>query len=191
MIIRPELLGGINTPKPLHGVNPRTIKGVDWWNAKRQEVYKSTDYHCLACGVHKSNAKKHKWLEAHEEFKADYTTGKCEIISIVPLCHYCHNFIHSGRLNMIMGVEKSENEVKEILEHGFSLLSKYNLKAFPFTIKFANDIGARTFNVLPNIIKIANLKWEDFSLTFEGDTYHSKFKSIDEFNEFYRSNKNA
>ena len=92
---------------------------------------------------------------------------------------------------MIMGVEKSENEVKEILEHGFSLLSKYNLKAFPFTIKFANDIGAITFNVLPNIIKIANLKWEDFSLTFEGETYHSKFKSIDEFNEFYRSNKNA
>lgn len=118
-VLKPEILCHPHIPKPLHGVAPRAIKGQTWWDKTRQEAYRSTDYHCVACGVHKHEAKKHKWLEAHEFWNIDYNTGVCEVKSIEPLCHYCHNFIHSGRLSMIVGKEKSKQEVIDILEHGF------------------------------------------------------------------------
>src|SRR6185295_5669264 len=62
-ILKPEILCHPHIPKPLHGVAPREIMGDDWWNSERQLVYASTDYHCAACGIHKSQAKKHEWLE--------------------------------------------------------------------------------------------------------------------------------
>jgi hypothetical protein len=80
------------------------------------EVYAKYDYHCIACGVHKTKAKKFKWLEAHESYSINYKKGICKIESIEPLCHYCHNFIHSGRLGMILGRQKTHNEVEEILQ---------------------------------------------------------------------------
>lgn len=168
----PEILCHPNIPQPLHGINPRTIKGNEWWDTIRQEVYKSTNYCCSACGVHKSEAKKHKWLEAHEFWQIDYNTGICIVNDIKPLCHYCHNFIHSGRLSMIIDKEKSKSEVIEILEHGFRILKANNLKCFPFTQYFAKQIGANTFGVLAYQLKVnPNLKESDFVLIFEGKEY--------------------
>lgn len=186
LTLKPEILCHPNIPKPLHGVAPREIKGTEWWDTTRKEAYRSTNYHCVACGVHKSEAKKHKWLEAHEFWKIDYNTGVCEITSIEPLCHYCHNFIHSGRLSMIIGKEKSIKEVKEILEHGFIILSKNNLKAFPYTLDLARKLKANTYNVEEyEIINNPNLKWSDFKLIFEGKEYKSKFNSQQDWQNHY------
>ena len=170
--LNPEILCHPHIPIPLHGVCPRNIKGTEWWDIVRQEAYKSTDYCCSACGVHKSQAKKHKWLEAHEFWDIDYMTGICKVESIRPLCHYCHNFIHSGRLSMIIDKEKSKEEIIEILEHGFKILKSNNLKCFPFTQAFANKIGAKTFGVLSYQMKTnPNLQDHDFVLIFEGKEY--------------------
>lgn len=189
-MLKPEILTHPNIPKPLHGLSPRTIMGEQWWNTTRQQVYKSTEYHCIACGVHKKDAKKYNWLEAHEYWEINYDNGICKVISLEPLCHYCHNFIHSGRLHMIMGKEKSKNEVMEILEHGLKILFKNNLKCFPFTHKFATDLGCYTNNIDPYIIKInPNLSWNEWVLIFEGKEYRSKFKSYEEWKLFYSKPK--
>lgn len=181
----PEVLTQPNVPKPLHGIAPRTIKGVTWWNKTRQEVYKTTDYHCAACGVSKADAKGHAWLEAHEYWDIDYVKGEAKIQSIIPLCHYCHNFIHSGRLSKIMGGEKSESEVKEILAHGFNILAKNKLKCFPDTLEFAENIGVDTQGVTAYDMPESDVAWSDWKLIFEGQEYKSQFANMDEWKAHY------
>jgi hypothetical protein len=168
--LKPELLSQPTLPRQLHGVNPRTIKGKDWWDKVRHEAYKSTNYHCVACGIQKSQAKKHQWLEAHENLTVDYETGLCEVKTIEPLCHYCHNFIHCGRLSMIEGNEKSTQEVIDILEHGFQVLKKNNLKACDYTTSYAKHIGANTFDIESFKVDPWSASVE-FRLLLEGEIY--------------------
>jgi len=185
MKLKPEILTHPHIPKPLHGLNPRTILGKDWWDITRQKAYKSTDYHCVACGVKKQEAKKFHWLEAHEYWNIDYTKGIAEVISIEPLCHYCHNFIHSGRLAMIINKDKSEEEVKDILEHGFKIISDNNLQCFPFTLDLAEDLNANTFNVKSYDNQISSVDWSEWKIILEGKEYKSKFKNYEEWKKYY------
>ena len=185
LFTKPEILCHPNIPKPLHGVNPREIMGKEWWDQERQRVYASSNYHCIACGVHKSKAKKHQWLEAHEFWKIDYETGVCEITSIEPLCHYCHSFIHSGRLGMIIDKEKSRSEVVEILEHGFRILSENNLECFPFTLDFGIHLGCNTYNLNPYYMPSSDVHWSDWKLIWNGNEYRSNFSSSSGWSKFY------
>ncbi|MGB5770131.1 MAG: hypothetical protein WBM32_09705, partial [Crocosphaera sp.] len=59
----PWLLFHPNIPKPLHGLAPRVIKGDKWFNQTKQETKAKLNQHCWACGVHKYDAKYHRWLE--------------------------------------------------------------------------------------------------------------------------------
>jgi len=187
--LKPEILTHPNIPKPLHGINPRTIMGQTWWNKTRQQVYASTNYHCIACGVPKEKAEVHQWLEAHEYWDIDYDKGICKVISIEPLCHYCHNFIHSGRLGMIVGIEKSQYQVIRILEHGFKILSENNLKCFPSTLDLAKRLNAKTFGVKAYKLSInPHIEWLDWKLIFDDKEYKSEFKNIDEWHNFYAKN---
>src|SRR6267142_5141081 len=116
--LRPEILLSANTVQPLHGVVPRLIPGQEWWNRTRQEAYLSTDYHCVACGVSKWEAKEHKWLEGHEVYKTNYRRGRMIYVETVPLCHYCHNFIHNGRLETLCNRGKvSKTKYDAVMEH--------------------------------------------------------------------------
>jgi len=184
--LKPEILVHPNIPKPMHNLSPRTIEGEGWWNKIRQEVYAKYDYHCIACGISKYEAKGFKWLEAHEFWDINYYKGICKIKSIEPLCHYCHNFIHSGRLRMYKGKEKSIQEVQNILEHGFHILSENNLKCFPSTLSFANMIGANTYGVKAYSLPDVDIPWSKWYLLWESKKYYSKFSSFEEWSAFYR-----
>ena len=154
---------------------------------KRKEVYKSTDYHCICCGINKNNAKYHKWLEAHEYWKFDYFKGIGEILDIVPLCHSCYNFIHSGRLSKIIGKEKTINEVKDILEHGLKILSENYIKCFPFTLEFAKYLNCKTYNIESYNLPEDIIEWSDWKLIWNNKEYKSKFNSYEEWYNFYNS----
>lgn len=186
-MIHPEILSSGNIPKPLHGVNPRTILGREWWDKKRQEVYASTDYHCYACGVHKSQAKGPKWLESHESYMIDYEKGIVDITDIVPLCHYCHNFIHSGRLSKIGRSEKSYYEVQDIIRHGLAILGDSKLKAFFWTCEYAESlhINPAMYGVDRWYPPKSEVQWGEWRMLFMGNEYKPKFSTFEEWMEYY------
>ena len=164
----PVILTHPNIPKPLHGVNPRSILGDDWWNKVRQAAYKERDYHCFACGIHKSKAKYHQWLEAHEDYDIDYKTGIVKLKRIVALCHCCHNFIHSGRLEILLDKgEITQEKYDYIIQRGRKILKDAGLNQWTTEgIKEAAD-------------------WKDWRLIIEGKEYYSKFNNISEWANHY------
>lgn len=159
--------------KPLHGTAPREIKGEDWWYETRQNVYKKNNYHCVACGVHKSNAKLHQWLEAHEYYEVDYVNTKYTLKDIIPLCHCCHAFIHYQRTTAMLNAGKiSKQRFDQIMEHGRTILK---------------EIGANKDDiVLPeDHFPEHNGKWNQWYLEFEGVRHYSRFKDFSEWEDFY------
>ena len=164
----PGILLHPTIPRPLHGTAPRIVLGQGWWDKNRQIAYASTDYHCLACGVHKDDAKYHPWLEAHEFYEIDYEKGTMKFMRLVPLCHSCHNFIHKERMVALVKAGKmSRGKLRDILGHGKRVLSKIDVKP--------KDI--------PDIQKMA--PWGDWVLLLEGKSYKGKFKSFEEWEDFY------
>lgn len=168
--IRPELLTHPNIPKPLHGVNPRSILGDEWWNYQRQVSYAKNNYCCWACGVHKSLARYFPWIEAHESYKYNFEKGEAKLIEIVALCHSCHNYIHDGRMQMmVQSGEMSEEKYLDIKNHGDKIIEENNL----YADKYANS----------HAFKVAD--WDKWHIVIGNKSYYSKFKDFDEWREFY------
>ena len=175
MKLYPEILTHPNIPKPLHGVNPRSIKGKDWWDSERQKAYLSTNNHCISCGVHQSSAKFSKRLEAHEDYTIDYKNGVVKINKIIPLCHM---FIHSGLLSMKLSSEDiSPGKFKYILQHGCNILYNNGLEGFSYTVSLAKKNGC--INIPEARINSEfGVAWSEWHLLFEGKKYYSNFKSF-------------
>lgn len=154
----PKLLLCANTVKPMHGVVPRVILGKEWWDKTRQEAYESTGFHCLACGVAKWDAKEHKWLEGHEVYHVNYRRGRMTYLRTVPLCHYCHCYIHSGRLKSLTQQGKtSKGKYNAVILHGSQVLEA---------------VGIRKRR--PRFRKLA--AWEDWRLCLDGKEYPPIYK---------------
>lgn len=197
MKTEPHILLHPNIPKPLHGLNPRTIMGQEWWDVTRQQVYASTGYTCLACGVEKKNAKFHQWLEAHEYYKFDYSIGLIEIEKIIPLCHSCHNYIHSGRLmKQLFKSEITEQKFWTIVKHGTDVLSNANLQNNPFMLSVLHSVSD-AYNVPPWANELLSLPisfpeggedvpWEKWRLKFNGKLYEPIHKSYTAWKSFYK-----
>lgn len=168
---RPEVLLCANTVKPMHGVVPRAILGMDWWNKTRMEAYRSTNFHCIACGVYKTQAKEYQWLEGHELYEVDYEAGRMVYIETVPLCHYCHNFIHDGRLQALLQKGKvSQQKVKAVAQHGFKVLKAAGLKKpLPYTGKIA--------------------EWSDWRLILFGKQYPPIYANYQEWLQAFDGNE--
>lgn len=197
MNIEPHILLHPNIPKPLHGLNPRTIMGQEWWDAERQWAYASTGYTCLACGVAKKDAKFYRWLEAHEFYKFDYSIGLIEIEKIIPLCHSCHNYIHSGRLmKMLFKAEITEQKFWTIVKHGTEILSSVKLPNNPFMLSvlhqvdsaFDSPVWVRPLLRLPINFppRGENVDWADWRLKFNGRLYPPIHKSYEAWKKFYK-----
>ena len=179
-----HILSHPNIPKPLHGVNPRSIMGSDQWDKVRSRSYASTNFHCLACGVHKSKARKHQWLEAHEDFDVDYNAQTVTIRRIIPLCHFCHAFIHSGLLHKNARSGKvSYSEARQILRHGIGILEGADAPIFAGTKALADMAGIDTS--LPITDAPKEIPWEGWRMIWEGEEYPQKFKTFEAWRRHY------
>ena len=162
---RPEVLLCGNIPKPMHGLAPRGILGATWWNQTRRQAYKSTYYHCVACGVYKKDAKLRQWLEGHELYTVDYLTGRMYYQETVPLCHCCHNYIHDGRLTALLEQGKlSHQKYVTVMQHGDAVLAAAGLKKpTPYSGPFT--------------------EWGDWRLVLFGKEYPPIYKTYEEWLE--------
>lgn len=147
-------------PKPLHTVNPRTILGRKWWDIVRNGSYEEKDFHCHACGVHKSNAQYKQWLEGHEFYSVDYELGQVKFIKVVALCNCCHMYIHDGRLQYLMEANKiTTSKRNSIINHGRKVL------------KLAGHTKFRPDYPVEDLVA-----WKDWHMVVEGKKYFSPFE---------------
>jgi hypothetical protein len=117
-----------NIPKPLHGLNPRDLFGKEWWDVRRQQAYVRFNYHCWACGIPKSQARYHRWLEAHECYVTNYKEATSIYIGVSALCHSCHNYIHDGRLYALHQKHRLALPMYHaIIAHGNRVLAKHGI----------------------------------------------------------------
>jgi hypothetical protein len=91
LLLHPNIPGGAAK------LNPRSVLGVDWWDATRRSSEEMNNHCCYACGVHKSDTDE-GWLEGHETYVIDYENHVMKYRRTVSLCSRCHSFIHSGLL---------------------------------------------------------------------------------------------
>lgn len=167
---RPDLLLHPNIPKPMHGLNPRTIMGKEWWDKKRKEAYRINNNCCWACGIHKDVARYHQWLEAHESYNISYRLARMTLKEIVALCHSCHNYIHSGRLRQLWKKgEISKGIYDDIMGHGDELTKNLTTTKQVFV---AHD-------------------WKNWHLIIDGVKFHSKFRNYKEWEQHYGKNSKA
>jgi hypothetical protein len=164
--LRPELLTHPNIPKPLHGLNPRSLLGQEWWDRHRREAAAKYDYCCWACGIRGRDARYHQWLEGHEVYLYDYENGAATLSEIASLCHSCHNFIHSGRLGMLLRKKEiTEEKFTDIINHGQVILRENNLTPMKAPIKTA--------------------PWNEWKLIVDGKEYRGRFKNYEEWENYY------
>lgn len=163
----PEVLMLPQIPKPMHGMAPRVILGSKWWDETRQCAYKSTNYHCIACEVHKDQARGPKWLEGHEWYDTDWIKGTLTYVRTVPLCHYCHNYIHQGRLQALLDAhEITHQRFFSIIKHGDQVLARYGL-------------------VKPPVYNGEIAEWSKWRLVLNGKKYKPKLKSFEEWKKHF------
>jgi len=174
-VCQPEILLCENIPQPLHGVAPRVVLGQKWWDQERKAAYRSTQFHCLACGVSKHQAKYHKWLEGHEIYDIDYAKGRSIYIRTVPLCHFCHNYIHDGRLTALLQQCKiHQGKYVQIVQHGNRVLSKAGLERA--TLRQRGKELERKHR------KGEIAEWSDWRMVVNGEEYTPLYSSPEELN---------
>lgn len=159
---RPEILLCANTVKPLHGVVPREILGRSWWDATRKAAYRLTQNHCMACAVSATYAKELQRLEGHELYEIDYRAGRQYYIETVALCHYCHCFIHDGRMEaLVQRGQMDPTKMRAVLTHGSKILKEHKLRKYPYFGKMA--------------------EWSRWRLVIDGNEYPPKYASLKEW----------
>lgn len=124
--LRP-LIAMPNIPRPLHGVNPRTLLGTSMWNSMRRRCYADANDTCEICG---RKPEKLSQRHGHEVYKIDYANGTATFCRVYCLCSLCHlGCIHTGRA---LTLWKHDNPLcpteflLEGAEHAFKIIHEYN-----------------------------------------------------------------
>ena len=159
----PSLLLLPNVPQPMHKVNPRSVLGTTWWDKERKAAYASTNFHCEACGINKSQV---KHLEGHEVYATDYSLGTLTYIKTTPLCPTCHKYIHDGRLLMMMrSGEISQQHYAMVMAHGDAVLAAAGLS------KKSRD--HRDDEIMLGLSSGRMARWEEWRLIIDTRPYET------------------
>lgn len=124
--IRP-LIAMPNIPRPLHGVNPRTLLGATTWNHMRKFCYNQANDTCEICGFKPEDLRKR---HGHEVYEIDYTKGTAKFVRVFCVCSLCHlGCIHTGRALTLWKKGNPLCPTEFLLlgaEHAFKIISEYN-----------------------------------------------------------------
>ena len=205
--VRPEILQDPHIPKPLHGLNPRTLLGQEWWDNQRFVAYKYYDYHCWACGVTAMEAKYSALLEAHERYKYKYRKARAEMIEVVALCKACHMFVHSGlTCTLYVAEEITFTRMHNVIWRGTTILTDAGMKPNPyalFSYRMVLDLmrqqgkhvvgheesaqALKMYNLSDRhqLPKHPELGWSKWRLVIEGKKYKSIYKNMEEWEAAY------
>lgn len=171
---RPELLHSPPIPRPMSGVNPRTIKGQAWWDKKRKEAYAKNNYHCWACGLHTSQFPVGYRLEAHEMYDINYLRGRMKLQEVVALCYCCHAFIHIHRTTQLYWKGQiDEIRYLTVMHHGYDVLRSVGLQ--PWWQTRALLEGYRPTGREHGVFH--GVKWREWRLELGGKLYGPKYKT--------------
>lgn len=175
---RPEVLLHPNIPGPLHGLAPRVILGEKWWNETRYAAFSSTNYHCIACTTYKYDTPLDQ-LEGHELYEIDYYKGRMTYIETVPLCNYCHSYIHDGRLHWLLETRQiPQSKYRKIIQHGDRVLRAVGL------IRPRHTTRVRQQRTLESQGRMA--PWHEWRLILFGKEYPPLYKTEEEWKEAYQ-----
>lgn len=171
----PKYLLQPQIPKPLHGVNPRSILGSSWWNKTRKAAYGSTNYHCKTCGVSRLNAKSFQRVEGHEVYNFDYQKGQLTYLETIPLCHYCHNYIHQGRLHGLMKQGKvNATHYVAVIKHGDRVVKQSGIDP-AFNMELSTEF-----------LTYSPVKWDDWRLCLDGKFWPPLYKNYTEWKNVFK-----
>lgn len=124
--LRP-LIAMPNIPRPLHGVNPRTLLGAATWNHMRKFCYNQANDTCEICGYKPDNPH-HR--HGHEVYEIDYAKGTAKFVRVFCVCSLCHlACIHTGRALTLWKKQNPLYPTEFLLggaEHAFKIISEYN-----------------------------------------------------------------
>lgn len=113
-------------------------------------------------------------MEAHEIYDIDYIKGRAVFVEVVPLCHFCHNYIHDGRLTDLLQKGKvPHSKFVSIIQHGDRVLKSAGLSRLS---KLERD---REIALLEADGKLA--AWESWRLILDGVEYPPIYKTFNDW----------
>ena len=91
-------------------------------------------------------------------------------LETVALCHYCHNYIHNGRLLSLLSKGKLRpSKYAAVIQHGDRVLSAAGL--------FRETYEDREQAIIDLLLNDKIAAWKDWRLVLFGKEYKPKFKS--------------
>ncbi|MFD2796442.1 DUF5710 domain-containing protein [Promicromonospora vindobonensis] len=80
--------------------NVRTCVSEKDWERLRRMITRRAEMRCESCGSGEDRATR-RWLEAHERWAFDSTTGTQRLARLICLCTDCHHATHYGRAQVV------------------------------------------------------------------------------------------